>query len=294
MGFAESLRGFAPWYMASGRMGILLDSVGQMLDGLAERSFLGRLAALPYAGGTKTAGGLLMQCEPDVLVHHARDRQIPIFPSEPIPAQRVLLSQWHQLHARRATHRGEIERVQPYFLGADGLGVLPRIRIVHQDGDGDGATWHTLSGSYDPGGAGIYSIHRQEPSNWDFDGDAPKWSRWWGIVYTTGIPFLGEAGISHWDDGHLWDGGQVWDGVTRPYVDDIVGMFLSWHSAHSQCAGVILASDLASFDPTATAITFPDGTTSLPVGNWGQLVDPVTWLPTRLQTATWIYDRYYQ
>lgn len=293
MSFARSLRGFAPWYMSQGRMAILLDSVGQMLDGLAERSFLGRLAAMPYAGGTKTAGGLLMQCEPDVLVHHAEDRQIPIFPSEPVPAQRVKLSQWHQLHARRATHRGELELVQPYFLGADGLGVLPRLRIVHQDGDGDGATWHTLSGSYDPGGAGIYSIHRATPTNFNFDGMLPKWSRWWGIVYTSGIPFL-ESGITHWDDGSLWDGGQVWDGVTRPFVDDIVGMFLSWHSAHSQCAGVILAHDLTSFNPVALPVAFGDGTTSLPVGNWGQLVDPGTGLPTRLQTATWIYDRYYQ
>jgi hypothetical protein len=293
MSFGRSLRSFAPWYMANGRMGILLDSVGQMLDELAERSFLGRCAALPHAAGTKTAGGLLMQCEPDVLPWHARDREIPIFPSEPIASQRVILSQWLQLHARRATHRGELQRVQPYFLGADGLGVLPRIRIVHQDGDGDGAMWHTVSGSYDPGGAGIYSVHRQEPSNWVFDASVEKWSRWWGILYTTGIPLL-TSGVTYWDDGHIWDGGQVWDGVQSPIVRDIVSMFLSWHSAHSQCAGVILASDPLSFDPTATAIAFPDGTTSLPVGNWGFLVDPVTNLPTRLQTATWIYDRYSQ
>jgi hypothetical protein len=293
MSFGSFLRTVAPWYMANGRMGILLDSVGMTLDSLAERSFLGRCAALVTSGGAKTPQGFVAQCEPDVLPAHASDREIPLFPSEPVPSHRVKLSRWHQLHARRATHRGEMELVQPYFLGVDGLGVLPRIRIVHQDGDGDGATWHTLSGSYDPGGAGIYSIHRQEPTNFDFDGQLAKKSRWWAILYTEGIPFLID-GITHWDDGALWDGGQVWDGVTRPYVDDIVGMFLSWHSAHSQLAGVILAHDLASFDPTSTAVVFPDGTTSLPVGNWGSLVDPVTGLPTRLQTATWIYDRYYQ
>lgn len=290
MSFGAALRSFAPWYMSSGRMGTLLNSVGGMLDGLAERSLLGRLAALPYAAGAKTAGGLLLQCEEDALPTHARDREIPIFPSEPVASKRLALSRWRQLHARRGTHRGEMERVQPYFLGADGLGSLPRIRIVHQDGDGDGATWHTLSGSADVGGAGIYSIHRQEPSNWEFDGQTSLWSRWWAIVYTTGIGVL--TGETLWDDGHVWGGGQVWGGVQLAVISDLIGLWLSWHSAHSQLAGIILANDPDSFDPTATAVTLPDGSTSLPIGNWGSLVDPVTGDPTRLQSATWIYDMY--
>lgn len=293
MSFGASLRSFAPGYMSTGRMGTLLDSVGQMLDELGERSFLGRLAALPYAAGAKTAGGLLLQCEEDVLATHARDREIPIFPSEPVPSQRIILSRWRQLHARRGTHRGELERIQPYFLGADGLGVLPRARIVHQDGSGAGAMWHTIAGSADAGGAGVYSIKRTTPSNWNFDGLTASWSRWWCIIYTTGIPLLTD-GVTYWNDGHVWNGGQVWDGVTAPIISDLVGLVLSWQSAHSQCAGIILASDPASFDPTATAATLPDGSTTLPTGNWGRLVDPVTGLPTRLQTATWIYDRYYQ
>lgn len=292
MSFGAFLRSVAPWYMQGARMGVLLDSVGQTMDAIAERSFLGRTAAIVHAGGATTAGGLRLQCEPDVLPVHAEDRQIPLYPTEPIPAQRLLLAQWHQLHARRGTHRGELERVQPYFLGADGIGVLPRMRIVHQDGAGAGATWHTLSGSADPGGAGVYSIHRQVPSNWVFDGQTSKKSRWWAIIYTAGTSLVSNA--MYWDDGSLWDGGWVWDGVLRSVAEDLIAMFLGWHSAHSECAGVILATDPASFDPTATAVTDADGWTSLPVGNWGRLVDPATGKPTRLPTAIFIYDLYFQ
>jgi len=293
MSFSESLRSFAPWYMKGGRMGLLLDSVGMAMDGIAERAFLGRTAAIVHAAGATTSGGLRLQCEPDALPWHARDREIPLHVTTPVPAQRVNLAEWRQRHARRGTHRGELERVQPYFLGADGLGVLPRIRTVHQDGAGAGAMWHTIAGSADLA-AGIrpFTIHRQVPSNWDFDGQTTKWSRWWAIVYTSGT--ILEEGTTYWDDGSLWDGGQVWDGLPRAVAADIVAMFLDWHSAHSECAGVILAPDDASFDPTATATTDPDGWTSLPVGNWGQLVDPLTGLPTRLPGAVFIHDLYFQ
>ena len=293
MSFQSLVRKLAPGYMADGRhMGTLLEASGLMLDALAERSFLGRCAAIPYAAGAKTADGLPLQCEPEVLPWHARDRGITLYPSEPLGSRRYRCSRWRQLHAMRGTHRGELKYAQPYFLGEDGLGTLPRMRIVHQDGDGDGAMWHTLSGSADPGGAGRYSIYRKVPSNWDFDGLAEKWSRWWAIVYTSGTVL--ESGVTYWNDGHPWNGGQVWGGVALQVVTDLVTMFLEWHSAHSRCAGIILASDLGSFDPTATSTVETGGSTTLPVGNWGQLVDPATNLPTRLSTATWIYDRYYQ
>lgn len=297
MTFQRGILDWAPHYMRRVNLGRLLEAVGLTLDGFAERAFLGQTAAIPYAGGAKTASGMLLQCEPEVLPFHARDRQITLYPSEPIPSQRVTLSRWHQLHARRGTHRGELERVQPYFLGADGNGVLPLMRIVHQDGDGEGAVWHTLSGSADAGGAGRYSVHRQVPSNWDFDGLPELWSRWWAIIYTSGTSLA--TGQTFWNDGSVWNGGQYWNGISANPLSDLVAMFLEWQSAHSQLAGVILASDPSSFDPTATPALVGDGTTTLPAAttlgvSWGHLVDPGTGLPTRLQSASWIYDRYYQ
>jgi hypothetical protein len=170
------------------------------------------------------------------------------------------------------------------------------MRIVHQSNEATPrATWHTLSGSYDTGGAGVYSVDRTSPSNWDFDGQPEKWSRWWAIIYTPGS--ILDASTT-WDDGELWDGGSVWGGVPAAVLTDLVSMFTDWQAAHSRCAGVILANDLASFGPTATPALVGDGTTTLPSAttlgiSWGQLVDPTTGLPTRLQSATWILDRYF-
>ncbi len=296
MSFAQIIKSFAPGYFTSGRWGTaLLESVGGMLDDQAERLFLGRCAALPYAGhptAKRASDGHLLQCEPDVFPYHARDRGITLYASEPEYSKRFRLSRWRQLRARKGTHRGEMEHLQPYFLGADGLGVLPRIRIVHQDGDGDGAMWHTLSGTADTGGAGVYSIYRKTPTNWNFDYFLESWSRWWAIIYTTGT--ILEDGITHWDDGAFWDGGQVWDGVPVLVLADLIAMLIEWGAAHSQCAGIILANDDASFSPLAAPSAVGDGRTTLPEGNWGRLVDPSTGLPTRLQSASFILDRYYQ
>lgn len=287
--FERAVPGFAPGYMSGGRwMGTLLRSIGAGIDRFALRSFLGTCAAIPYAAGARSkVYGQLLQCEVDVLPWHARDRGITLYTSEPEASQRKRLARWRQLHARRGTHRGELEYVQPFFLGADGLGVLPRMRIVHQDGDGDGAMWHTLSGSYDAGGAGIYSITRTVPSNWDFDGQVERWSRWWAIIYTAGTAL--EADQPLWDDGSLWDGGQYWDGFDGRQTDDQIAALREWSAAHSLCAGLILTNDLASFDPAGTATTDAAGATSLPIGNWGNIVDPVTGHPTRLQSASFLY-----
>lgn len=293
MSFARYLRRVLPGSMQGGVMPLLLDGVGGVLDDLKERTVLGRMAGLPYPGNppAKRANGSALQCEEDALPYHAGDRGIRIYATEPIASQRYRLSRWRQLHAQRGTHLGAMRHLQPYFLGADGTGVLPRLRVVHQDGAGAGATWHTLSGTADLlAGAYPYLVHREVPSNWNFDGQTALWSRWWGIIYLTGTAFDMPA---LWDDGTLWDGGAVWDGIRGAILDDWIAMFIDWSAAHSRCAGIILVRDLGDFYPNATAVTDPDGWTSLPVGNWGKLVDPTTGKPTRLPTATWIYDRYF-
>lgn len=286
--YERAIPGFAPGYMSGGYwMGTLLRSIGGGIDRFALRSFLGRCAAIPYAAGAYSkVYGQPLQCELDVLPWHARDRQITLYDSEPEASKRFRLARFRQLHARRGTHRGELEYVQPYFLGADGLGVLPRMRIVEQDGAGDGAQWHTMSGSYDPGGAGVYSITRTVPSNFNFDGQVQRWSRWWAIIYTAGTALEPPA---LWDGGEIWDGGALWDGFNVTSTNDLIAMLREWAGAHSQCSGLILAHDLDSLNPTASAVTGPLGETSLPTGNWGTATDSSTGKPTRLQTATFLY-----
>lgn len=117
---------------------------------------------------------------------------------------------------------------------------------------------------------------------------ANMWSRWWAIIYTDA---LGLPAQDEWDGGQLWDGGSLWGGLlTSAQADDIVAGLRDAKSAHSMLWGVILATDPASFDPTATATTDPAGWTTLPVGNWGYVIDNVTGDPTRLPTAVFIYD----
>jgi hypothetical protein len=293
MSWSTYLKRVLPGFMGGGVMPLLLDGVASPLADLQERHVLGRMAALPFAGASpaRRSTGELLQCDTEVLAWHARDRGLRLYATEPISSQRRRLAQWRQLHAERGTHRGALRHLQPYFLGVDGLGVLPRIRIVHQDGGATGATWHTLSGSLDAGGPGIYAIHRQEPTNWKFDPYVYKWSRWWAILYLTGTIY-DDAPI--WDSTYIWDGGSVWDGVRADVIADWVAMIADWSSAHSQLAGVILASSLTDLDPAGTATVDPEGWTTYPVSNWGILVDPDTGQPTRPPYLRWIYDLYYK
>lgn len=295
--FQQRIKAFLPGFMLRRWSATLAEAVGAHFDEEAQRAFDGQCAAIPFAGGAKTAGGVALECTSDALPWHAADRGIRLYASEPLRSRRVRTSEWHKLKRHRGGHIGELEHVQPYFLGADGLGVIPRMRIVHRSNEATPrATWHTMSGSYDPNGAGEYSVYRADPSNWDFHVHTERWSEWWAIIYTTGS--ILESGATLWNDGHLWNGGQVWGGVAAQVIEDLVSMFLDWQAAHSSCAGVILASDLASFDPTAAPALVGDGTTTLPsaIGlgvPWDHLTNPVTGLPTRLASASWIFDRYH-
>ncbi len=280
-------------------MPLLLDAVGGALDDMGERTIVSRMAGIPYAGNppARRANGDLLQCEADALPYHARDRRITLYDTEPETSQRFRLSRWRQLHARRGTHRGALEHLQPYFLGVDGLGVLPRIRIVHQDGAGQGAMWHTLHGTLDEqlglGAVSSYVIHREVPTNWDFDGQTSKWSRHWAIIYLSGTSF---ANVAHWDTDSppaTWDGGAIWDGIRGAILTDWISMLRDWGAAHSQLAGVILARNLTDLNPMGLASVSGEGWSTLPVGNWGKLVDPTTGKPTRDPSLSWIYDLYF-
>ena len=270
MNFQQLILDYAPSYMRARWISIFLESIGATLDAQAERLILGRRASS------------VSRCEPDVLPWHAQDRGIQLYPSEPIASQRYRLSRWHQLRRRKGTHLGCLENMQPYFLP----GMLPTIRIVHQDGAGSSATWHTM------GPSGAYSVYRATPSNWNFDGATAKWSRWWVILDVSALPVnaLG-ATLAHYNDGSTYDQpGLVYDGIATAVVTDLVDMALDWKAAHSMLWGFVVTRQAGTFDPKATAVTSAEGWTSLPVGNWGAPTDPATGLLTRPPYAAWLYD----
>jgi len=257
-----------PYFLHGKNIGTFLESFAKVYDDGAESLTQGILQADPF------------QCDAESLPGISRDRRIRLYPTETEASKRLRLSQWLQLHRTRGTHIGQLKHAQPFFMPD-----TPVMRIVHQDGLGATATWHTIAAD------GTYSIHEQVPSNWDYDGLTTHWSRWWVIIY---IPAQYIASVK-WDDGGKYDAGspEVYDGVlTSAIMQGIVNMFLEWNGAHSRLGAVILATDPASFDPTAFPL-FITGTsrTTLPMGNWGTAISPPpASVYTRLDTAKWIYE----
>jgi hypothetical protein len=271
-GFAGKFQKFlsekVPWFLQDPNGGAFLEALGLTLD-----------------NGVQTLVTGLRQFNPllafvDNLPYIGNNRSIRRYPTEPVQSYRVRLQRWRQIRHFVGTHYGQMISLQPYFLP----GALPRIRIVHQMGDGSRCTWHTLNPD------GTYEVYRAIPSNWDWDTFAEQWSRFWVIIDVSG---MSTAGAAQWDDGiaDYDDGVTVWDGyLTGAKRDDIVAIINDSKAAHSTLWGVILATDPDSFDPTSTAVTDVNGATSLPIGNWGSAIDPVTGLPSRLATAAFAYD----
>lgn len=290
--FTDTIYKFCPPWFLGPEMGKLLAGFAGTLDDMAERSFEGRRAAIPYAGGSKTDDGVLRECDEEVLDWHARDRGIRLYSTEPLLSKRVRLSRWRQLKKRRGSHLGELTNLQPFWL-ATPASVLPTMRIVHQDRSGTPtSTWHTI----DPLGA--YSVVKSVPSNWNYDGQADKRTRFWLIVhlppgYSTGIVY---------DGPNRWDDGSIYDGVTALAIRDLIDGVGESKAAHSLLGGIIattlqptdvipgVAGTHYPFDPSDTAQTSAEGWTTLPIGNWGSMIDPDTGLPTRPPWASWLYD----
>lgn len=271
--FQERIKVWAPpdWGFVK-NLGTLLESVGLTLDGAMERFQLSRAASL-----VKTAGGF-DACEPEVIPYHAQDRGLRLYATEPDESQRARLAKFRQLHQRRATHRGELEHAHPYFLP----GALPTMRIVHQVGDGASAVWHTV----DPNG--VYSMHEQTPSNWNFDGMDEQFTRWWVILCLSGTRI--DDGITYYDDGSTYDGGQIYDGLAQTLFADMIDLFKDWKAAHSMMWGLILVRNPGLLQPDGLPVGSSEGWTTYPVGNWGYLVDPATNKPTRDPRLDFIYD----
>lgn len=260
----QAIADIGPWFIKNKNIGTFIQAASSVLDSAAISLDEGLRLSQPLRGDVSAL---------EVL---AKDRGIRLYGAEPIASQRVRLASWLPLHRQRGTHQGEMRHSQPYFLPD-----IPMFRIVHQAGNGISADWHTLDGT------GTYTWHRSIPSNWNYDGQTAKWSRFWCILYAPSSVLH----ASHWDDGGHWDGGGVYDGVFTATVADMVAMIKEWKAPHSRLAGYIIATDPASFNPAATAVTDPTGWTSLPVGNWGA---PITGPPashfTRLPSALWVYE----
>lgn len=252
-----------PWFLHSRNIGRFLQAFAVVYDQAITSLQQGLALSHPY------------RCDPSAFPVLSQDRTIRLYPSEPEASKRMRLANWLQIHRQRATHYGELLHSQPYFLPE-----RPIMRIVHQDGAGASATWWSIDAT------GQLWKHKAVPSNWDYDGQTEKWSRFWVILY---VP---ASLLVSYDDGSTYDGGAVYDGITTQIASDIAEMILESKAAHSRLQAYIIATDPASFEPTSTPVVDPAGWSTLPVGNWGTPASPPPdSVFTRLPTAVWIYER---
>lgn len=267
--FQKAISNVGVWYLRQKNLGTFLEAVALTLDGAADGMLMGMRLGYP------------LRCPADQLPVIAFDRGISLYPTEPTASRRQRLRMWWQLHKARGSHQGEMRHTQPYFL--PGL-ALPSIHIVHQDGTGAIATWHKLDG------AGKYTSQQVTPSNFNYDGQDAKWSRFGVFVDMTGTGV--DPGPLYGDGHDYGDGSTYGGGLTAAQTADIAAMFRDWKAAHSWLLFVVLVWPPATIDPTATPVQDADGRWSLPNGpnTWGVLVDPGTGKATRPSGYQWIYD----
>jgi hypothetical protein len=258
--------GIGPAWIHGPNIGPFLEAVGRTLDDAVQACYEGIRASNP------------LTCNPDAFPRIASDRLIRLYPTEPEASKRYRLSIWHQLRASFGTHRGQLLNLQPFF----GTVNNPIIRIVHQEADGAIATWWTINA------AGVVSVSARTPSNWNWDQNFFRWSRYWVIIYVDSL--VAPVG-AEWDDGCEWDDGTIWDGyLSEAQLTDIRGIINEASAPHSVLAGIILARDPASFDPTGAVTAIGDGTFTHPSGDWDRVVRTATGLPVRLATASYAYE----
>lgn len=263
--YATDVGGKLPGFMRGPKSSAFLEAVGLTLD----------VAVASLAHGLQQSRPLT--CFPDALPVLGEERGIVRRGTEPIQSYRVRLSRHRQIKRHAGSAYGEMINLQPYFLP----GALPMLRIVSQDGDGDTATWHTLTSS------GIYSWHRASPSNWAWDTNPLNWSRFWVIIYTSGIG----VDTAEYDDGTVYDDGHtVWGGhFTTAQILDMAAIINEARAAHSFLMGFIFVSDPTALDPAGTSTTLGDGSTTYPVGNWYTPASPVTGQPSMPPGVTYAY-----
>lgn len=295
--FQRTIVSFAPEWLRGHYGSAFLEACGLTLDIAMQRLVESVRAGQPLA------------CYPDALPRIAAQRRVRIYETEPIASKRYRLSKWLQLHHARGTHRGEMEHLQPYFLGSDGLGTLPTIRIVHRSGSGI-VTWHTLSGgAYGDPTRSTYSVYRAAGDYFNFDDNGATaqnqanvtwdpnvqaaWSRWYAFIYMHEIVGAGWTGPNQYGDGKKYGAGWKYGGgVSAQQKLDLVAMFRDWKASHSALWTVALVWKAGAIDPTAVPTQDPDGRWNLPVnGVWGKLVSPLTGKATRPLGVQWIYDR---
>jgi hypothetical protein len=253
--FREGIMTLAPPWLSGEWGGRLLYSFGIQLDAIAEMLRMGVLQRFPGA------------CESEALQYIGSDRVIRRGVTEPEDAYRERLTNAIPSWKKAGSALAILEQLGGYFAPTP-----PRIRYVVNGLDENGVRindWWTLEN-------GVYTYHRSDPANWDWDGTYPP-GRFWIIIYG------GVLTPWYWGDGHVWGGGQSWgfEG-SGEFIQDIRSLVGTWKAAGSHAgtfnagldSGLIFTDDDTIFDPTSSP-----GDPGMPDGTWA---DPLNRNPNAL------------
>lgn len=206
-------------------------------------------------------------CDASVLPYHARDRRIRRYTTETDVSWRMRLAKWKQIHQSGGRAWGLLRQLRIMLLPYG----RPLLRYVSTSGDGAQSQWFTLQpgdstrdyfqiGGLDP----EFSRTLTTPGNWIWDANATAgyYSRYWILIYTSGL--TNPIQPIDWDGVDEWDGGGYWDGYLQSDVlADCAQLCIDWGAAQSRLTGLFLVHDDTTFDPTGSGAGYPNGTWNL-------------------------------
>jgi hypothetical protein len=232
-------------------------------------------------------------CDATVLPIHGRDRGIRQYSTESEASYRVRLSKWRQIWGSAGRAWGILRQLR-IFLAPFGR---PQLRYVSTSGSGTHSQWFTLApgdglndyfeiGGLDP----EFSRELVTPANWLWDplASTGRWSRFWILIYTSGLTGSvqtaeqWDGGIAQWGDGSTKWGAETF--FTFEQLSDMAQLCIDWCVPNSKLAGLFLVHDDTAFDPTGSGALYPDG-------DWNLLVDPTTGVATRRTGVTYAITR---
>jgi hypothetical protein len=235
--FRDKLEAAAPPWLRNAWGSRLLYSIGVSIDALIEATTLGIKARFPGHAPS------------DALPYIGRERQIRRGIDEPDESYAQRLTQWVDDRRMRGCAQATMRQLQGYMAGH----AVP-VSIVNPHG-----AWHSLSA------AAVSSYHHQDPTNWDWDGNAAAWSRYWVILYPPADLWTDDG---TWDDPGTWDDGGTWDTTATPeQVATVRAIVAEWNPPHAMCAGILIALNGADYSPLGSGAGFPAGDW----GTWGHL-----------------------
>lgn len=258
----------APRWLTEEEGELLGYTLDLLRDGAVERVRLGLMARLPQNDPTGET-----TAPPDAIALMGRDRRVIRGLGESLQSYARRLIAWLDDRKTAGNPFALMQKLAEY------TGPGCKFRTVDARGN-----WYTR----DVDGTRSLVLNQ---ANWEWD-DHPtdpitgkqRWARFWVIIYPpatlwTPQPFdWGDVAGPDWGEPtYTW--GTT---ATIEEVQTVRAIVADWKPLHARCVNIIIAFDLASFDPAAAvdAAGMPNGLWE----NWGRIIDGVM-RPARLSTA---------